>query len=62
MKITLDEILQDPNLTPEMIEFLLSCKQAEEDYRNGKFKPVDADLNLPAWDSWTGNHDQEATF
>lgn len=38
--LDLEELRSDPTITPEMIDFVLACEQAEVDLRNGAFKPV----------------------
>ncbi|HRH32227.1 MAG TPA: hypothetical protein PLK06_02790 [bacterium] len=39
-RIDIDDLLHDPTITQEMIDFVLACEQAEIDMKNGVFKPV----------------------
>lgn len=53
-RIDIDDLLCDPTITQEMIDFVLACEQAEIDMKNGVFKPVPPayldEIDRPEWD------------
>lgn len=50
----LDDLLRDPTITQEMIDFVRACEQANVDAKNGTFTPVppaySGEHDRPEWD------------
>ncbi len=60
--LEIEELRADPSITEDMVAFVLACKQAEADLRNGVFKPTRSMIECDAryWDELSPEAHQAA--